>query len=81
MWRTLGIDHVGLTSPKLEAVGWQNAPHIIADAGLRVSNVASEFPALDNSIEFATAVEAAVVYTSQTGPARDWNEATAAFCA
>ena len=81
MWQRLGIDHVGLTSPKLEAIGWQHAPTIIADAGLRVSNVASEFHALDNSVNFAAAVGATVVYTSQTGPAGDWDEAATAFCA
>jgi sugar phosphate isomerase/epimerase len=79
MWRALDIDYVGLTSPKLAAVGWDDAPAVIADAGLRVSNVACEAPAIADALEVAAAVGAGVVYTSQTGPARDWDEATAAF--
>jgi sugar phosphate isomerase/epimerase len=48
MWQDLGIDHVGLSFPKIDAVGWDAATQLIADARLRVSTVVGPtFAALD----------------------------------
>lgn len=39
MWRELGIGHVGVNLPKIQAVGWDAARRLITDAGLRVSTI------------------------------------------
>ncbi len=33
MWRKLSVDHVGLISPKLEAVGWDAARNLVTQSG------------------------------------------------
>jgi sugar phosphate isomerase/epimerase len=82
LWRELGVDHVGLITPKLEAVGWDRAPGIVADAKLRVSNVAAESRVLRESLEFAAAVGAGVVYACSGGIGKHgWDEALAGYCA
>jgi sugar phosphate isomerase/epimerase len=78
MWKELGVDHVGLISPKMEAIGWQNAPALVE--GLRVSNIAAEFHVLHESIDLAAAVGADVVYICSGGAGgRTWEEAAVAF--
>jgi sugar phosphate isomerase/epimerase len=39
MWQALGVSHVGLILPKIEAVGWDEARAMITGAGLRVSTI------------------------------------------
>lgn len=78
LWKELGVDHVGLISPKMEAIGWQNAPALVE--GLRVSNIATEVHVLHESIDLAATVGADVVYIcSGTIGARLWEQAAAAF--
>jgi len=81
MWRDLGVDHVGLMSPKIEAVGWDLARKVIIDAGLRISTVAANQAALPQALEFAASVGASSVYT-QSGPLGPltWEQAADAFC-
>jgi sugar phosphate isomerase/epimerase len=82
LWRELGVSHVGLITPKLEAVGWDVAPRLIADAKLRVSNVAGEPHVLREALEFAAATGAGTVYACSGGIGkRTWDESVAAFCA
>jgi sugar phosphate isomerase/epimerase len=82
MWRRLGVDHVGLISPKLEAVGWDKARALVIEAGLRVSNLSVEERVVDESLRFAASVGAGAVYITSGGAgARAWDEAAAAFCA
>jgi sugar phosphate isomerase/epimerase len=80
MWRDLGVDHVGLISPKLEALGWEDAKEAVADAGLRVSNLSVEQKVLAESIEFAASVGATSVYVC-SGPAEQlsWEKAAKRF--
>ncbi len=80
MWQELGVDHVGLISPKLEAFGWEEAKRAVADAGLRVSNLSVEMKVLAESIEFAASVGATSVYlcTGGAGPL-GWEEAAQSF--
>jgi sugar phosphate isomerase/epimerase len=81
MWQRLGVDHVGLISPKLAAEGWGAAEVMVRQAGLRVSNVAAEYPVLAESLRFAAAVGAGTVYVcSGPGGARPWEDSAAAFC-
>jgi sugar phosphate isomerase/epimerase len=80
MWRDLGVDHVGLISPKLEAFGWEEAKQAVAKAGLRVSNLSVEQEVLAQSIEFAASVGATSVYVcSGTAAPLGWEEAATRF--
>jgi sugar phosphate isomerase/epimerase len=81
LWRELGVDHVGLISPKLEAEGWEAAESMIRSAGLRVSNISTEQHVLTESLHLAASLGAGTVYIC-SGPAgpRPWEEASANFC-
>src|SRR6516164_9208229 len=81
MWADLGVGQVGLISPKLEAQGWDSASTLLRDAGLRVSNIASENAVIAESLRFAAGVEAQTVYFC-TGRAASpsWDEATDDLC-
>jgi sugar phosphate isomerase/epimerase len=80
MWHDLGVDHVGLISPKLEAVGWDAALALVTDAGLHVSNISIEQHAVMESLQLAGALGAATVYLCSGGIRdRTWDEATAMF--
>lgn len=78
MWRQLGVDDVGIISPKIERLGWENVPALVE--GLRVSNIASELHVLDESIDLAATVGADVVYilSGTIGP-RLWEDAAGEF--
>ena len=79
MWADLGVDNVGLISPKLEAVGWDVARQAVLDAGL----VGVEHVVLPGGIaptlEFAGAIGTPVLYviTGGAGPT-PWEEAARA---
>lgn len=80
MLREQGIDHIGLATPKIEAVGWDTGIRMIRKAGLRVSNVASETRVLPEAIELAAATGAGVVYVCSGGAkGAPWRDAAAAF--
>jgi sugar phosphate isomerase/epimerase len=82
LWRELGVEHVGLITPKLEALRWDAARELVAGAKLRVSNVAAEARVLPEALAFAGAVGAGSVYTCTGGIGkRTWDEAVAAHCA
>jgi len=82
MWRELSVDHVGLISPKLEAVGWDTARDLVTEAGFRVSNLSVEERVVDESLRFAASVGAGSVYMTSGGAGSlPWDEAAAAFCA
>jgi sugar phosphate isomerase/epimerase len=80
MWRALGIDHVGLISPKLEAAGWDESESMIRSAGLRVSNISTEQHVLAESLRLAATLGAGTVYVC-SGPAGPipWEEAAENF--
>jgi sugar phosphate isomerase/epimerase len=83
LWQQLGVDHVGLISPKLEAVGWAQAGAMVIEAGLRVSNVSIERHALDPAVELAAVLGGGTVYlcSGPTPPSSTWDEAADRFCA
>ena len=56
LWAELGIDNVGLISPKLEAVGWDNGRQAVLDAGLTVSSMSCYRDGIAASMEFAASV-------------------------
>ena len=81
MWRDLGVDHVGLISPKIEAIGWATARALVTEAGLRVSNLSIEHHAVMESLELASALGASAVYLCSGGSTGlRWEEAAERFC-
>jgi sugar phosphate isomerase/epimerase len=82
MWADLGVGHVGLCSTKLEEEGWDQGLAMVREAGLRVSNIATENHVIADSLRFAAAVGAPTVYLC-TGPASSpsWDESVESFCA
>jgi sugar phosphate isomerase/epimerase len=79
MWRDLGIDVVGLISPKLEPINWD--VRLVTDAGLQVSSIGTDMAGLERALEFAASVGADSVWTC-TGPrgSRTWEQAADDFC-
>jgi sugar phosphate isomerase/epimerase len=81
MWADLGVAHVGLISPKLEAEGWDSASRLIRDAGLRVSNIASENAVIAESLRFGAGVGVGTVYfCTGRGASYSWEEAADDLC-
>jgi sugar phosphate isomerase/epimerase len=39
MWRELGVEHVALILPKIDAIGWDSARELVTTAGLQVSTI------------------------------------------
>ena len=56
LWADLGIDNVGLISPKLEAAGWDESRQAVLDAGLQVSSMSCYRDGIAESLDF-TAVD------------------------
>ena len=82
LWRRLGVDHVGLISPKLANAGWDAARGVVSETGLRVSNVSIEERVIEESLRFAASVGAGPVYITSGGAGSlAWDAAVAAFCA
>jgi sugar phosphate isomerase/epimerase len=79
MWQELGIDNVGLVSPKLETTNWDTG--FVEESGLRVSNMAIEEHVMDDALRFASTVGADAVYITSGGAGTmPWEEAAKAFC-
>ncbi len=81
LWADLGIEHVGLITPKVEAVGWDVGRQAILDHGLRVSSVSCYKDGITGSPEFTAGVGSDVLYmVSGTGGSLLWEEAAERFC-
>ena len=77
-WRELGVTNIGVISPKIEAIGWDAT--LVADTGLRVSNIGTEQRVLSEALEFGAAVGAgSVPITPGTIGTRLWEEAADDF--
>jgi sugar phosphate isomerase/epimerase len=81
LWADLGVDNVGLISPKLEDAGWDVSRRAVLDAGLLVSSMSCYKDGIAPSLEFAAAVGTDVLYVV-TGSAGSvpWEDAAEAFC-
>ena len=80
LWADLGIQHVGVITPKLGA-DWDADRQAIVDAGLVVVSVSSYLEELPKALEFTAAVGANVLYTvSGTAGSLTWEEAAERFC-
>jgi sugar phosphate isomerase/epimerase len=79
MWRALDVDNVGLINLKLDTVGWSRT--LVRDAGLRVSNIATQPEQIRESLEFAGDTGVSVVYvTTGAMDGRPWEDIAESFC-
>lgn len=81
LWADLGIDHVGLVSPKLDAAGWDACRHAVLDRRLRISSMSCYKDGIADSLEFTAAVGSTVLYVPP-GRAESfpWENAAERFC-
>lgn len=81
LWTDLGIDHVGLISPKFDAVGHDVGRQAVLDAGLRVSSMSCYREGIADALALAAGVGTDVLYVP---PGRagsvPWEEAARRFC-
>lgn len=81
LWADLGIDHVGLITPKFDAPGWEAGRCAVLDAGLRVSSVSCYRDGIAESIELTAGVGSDILYVPPgSAGATPWEEAAEAFC-
>jgi sugar phosphate isomerase/epimerase len=81
LWADLGIDHVGLISPKLDGVGWDAARQAVLDRRLRVSSMSCYRDEIARSLDFSAAVGSEVLYlVPGSGGSLLWEEAAEKFC-
>jgi sugar phosphate isomerase/epimerase len=81
LWAELGIDNVGLISPKLESTGWEASREAVADAKLLVSSMSAYRDGISESLPFTSAVGCNVLYTvSGSFGTVPWEEAAQRFC-
>jgi sugar phosphate isomerase/epimerase len=67
LWADLGIDYVGLLTPKFEAPGWDASLKTVLDAGVRVSSIVSYFEEITEALDFTAAVGAPLLYVIPGG--------------
>lgn len=80
LWRSLGIDHVGLIAPKLEASGWDESREAVAKAGVKVGTMSAYRHEMAPSLPFTAAVGCDILYTvSGGGGGSLWEEAAERF--
>jgi len=76
LWADLGVDHVGLISPKLDAGGWDAGQQAVLDARLRVASMSCYPDQIAQSLEFTAAVHSKVLYIVSGGAGTvPWEEA------
>ncbi len=81
LWADLGLDHVGLISPKLEAAGWEASEKAVLDANLLVSSMSAYRTDIVESLPFTAAVGCDALYTvSGSFGTVPWEESAARFC-
>jgi sugar phosphate isomerase/epimerase len=82
LWADVGIDHVGLITPKFDAPGWDTGRKAVLDAGLRVSSMSCYRDGIAEALELTAGVGSHVLYVppGRAGP-QPWEDAAAAFCA
>jgi sugar phosphate isomerase/epimerase len=80
LWADLGIDHVGLITPKFDAPGWDAGRRAVLDAGLRVSSVSCYRDGIAESVELTAALGSHILYVPPgRAGAIPWEEAAETF--
>ena len=81
LWADLGIDHVGLISPKLDGPGWDECRQAVLEAGLRVSSFSCYPEGIDESIEYSPTILTKVLYiVAGRATAFPWEKAAEEWC-
>jgi sugar phosphate isomerase/epimerase len=81
LWADLGIENVGLISPKLDGPGWDASRQAVLDAGVIVSSMSCYPHEIAESVEFTAAVNATVLYIVTGGAGSlPWDEAAEKYC-
>jgi sugar phosphate isomerase/epimerase len=81
LWADLGVENVGLISPKLELAGWDVSREAVLDTGLLVSSMSCYKPGIAESLEFAAAVGTSVLYiVSGSAGSAPWEDAARQLC-
>lgn len=81
LWSDLGLTHVGLVEPKLEAFGWEAANDLVRRHRLRVSSVSCVRSGTAGTLEFCPTVGADVLHLVAGGYGTiPWDDAAALFC-
>jgi len=81
LWTGLGIENVGLITPKLDGAGWDAGRKAVLDAGLRVSSVSCYKHELAPSLEFTAEIGSDVLYfVPGSGGSQLWEESAEQFC-
>lgn len=81
LWSELGVDHVGLITPKFDAAGWDAGRRAVLDAGLRVSSVSCYRDGIADSLELTAALGSPVLYVPPgSAGSLPWEEAAETFC-
>ena len=82
LWADLGVDHVGLISPKLDVCGWDAGQKAVLDARLRVASMSCYPEQIAQSVEFTADVHSRVLYVVSGGAGSlPWEEAAERYCA
>jgi len=81
LWADLGIELVGLISPKLDAAGWDAGRQSVLDAGLRIASMSCYPEQIAKSVEFTAAVHGQVLYLVTGGAGSlPWEKAAEKYC-
>jgi sugar phosphate isomerase/epimerase len=81
LWEDLGVDHVGLITPKLEAFGWDASRQAVLDRRLRLSSISCYRHELAHALEFTASLDTNVLYfVPGSGGSLLWEEAADEFC-
>jgi sugar phosphate isomerase/epimerase len=81
LWEELGVEHVGLISPKLDDFGWDTARREVLERGLRVSSMSCYWDGIAESLEFTAEVGSEVLYmVPGSGGSLLWEEAAERYC-
>jgi sugar phosphate isomerase/epimerase len=82
LWTDLGIENVGLISPKLEAAGWRASQQAMLDAKLTVSSMSAYRHEMVESLwPFMAAVGCDALYTvAGSSNGLLWEEAAEIYC-
>jgi sugar phosphate isomerase/epimerase len=77
-WKELGVNNIGMISTKLEPIGFDT--DLVANSGLRVTNVVTEPRVVNEALEFGAAIGADSVWlTPGSIGSRLWEEAAEDF--
>jgi sugar phosphate isomerase/epimerase len=81
LWADIGVDHVGLITPKFDAAGGDAGRKAVLGAGLRVSSVSCYRDGIETALDLTAALGTSVLYVPPgRAPAFPWEAAAESFC-